>query len=297
MPLSEKKPPWLKRRLPATGRSGMVMNALKSRALHTVCEEARCPNQMECYGQGTATFLLLGPGCTRDCSFCAVDKSRVHPVDENEPTHIAEAVAQMSLRYCVLTMVTRDDLPDGGAGHVARTLNAIRGKNPGIIVEALISDLKGDWDALGTVLAARPDVLNHNLETVPRLYATVRPQADYGRSLALIARAADLRPPLVIKSGLMLGLGENRDEILAVMDDLLESGCQLLTLGQYLAPSKKHHPIIRYVPPDEFEAYETEGLARGFHGVASAPLVRSSYQAEQMYKSALDRHNNCISRK
>ena len=279
------KPPWLKRRLPATGRSGLVMNALKSRALHTVCEEAHCPNQMECYGEGTATFLLLGPGCTRGCSFCAVDKSMVHPVDENEPTHIAEAVAQMSLRYCVLTMVTRDDLPDGGAGHVARTLHAIRGENPGVVVETLISDLKGDWDALGTVLAARPDVLNHNLETVPRLYATVRPQADYGRSLALIARAADLRPPLVIKSGLMLGLGENRAEILTVMDDLLESGCQLLTLGQYLAPSKKHHPIIRYVPPDEFEDYETEGLARGFQGIASAPLVRSSYQAEQMYRS------------
>ena len=279
------KPPWLKRRLPATGRSGLVMNALKSRALHTVCEEAHCPNQMECYGEGTATFLLLGPGCTRGCSFCAVDKSRVHPVDENEPTHIAEAVAQMSLRYCVLTMVTRDDLPDGGAGHVARTLHAIRGENPGVVVETLISDLKGDWDALGTVLAARPDVLNHNLETVPRLYATVRPQADYGRSLALIARAANLRPPLVIKSGLMLGLGENRAEILTVMDDLLESGCQLLTLGQYLAPSKKHHPIVRYVPPDEFEDYETEGLARGFQGIASAPLVRSSYQAEQMYRS------------
>ena len=279
------KPPWLKRRLPAVGQSGLVMKALKSRALHTVCEEAHCPNQMECYGEGTATFLLLGPACTRSCAFCAVDKSRVHPVDENEPTHIAEAVAQMSLRYCVLTMVTRDDLPDGGAGHVARTLNAIREQNPGVILEALISDLNGDWDALGTVLAARPDVLNHNLETVPRLYGTVRPQADYGRSLALIARAANLRPPLVIKSGLMLGLGEKREELLAVMDDLLESGCQLLTLGQYLAPSKKHHPIVRYVPPDEFEDYETEGLARGFQGIASAPLVRSSYQAEQMYRA------------
>ena len=289
MTVSERKPPWLKRRLPATGRSGLVMNALKSRALHTVCEEAHCPNQMECYGKGTATFLLLGPGCTRGCSFCAVDKSRVHPVDENEPIHIAEAVAQMSLRYCVITMVTRDDLPDGGAGHVARTLNALREKCPGVRVEVLISDLSGNWDALKTVLAARPDVLNHNLETVPRLYASVRPQADYGRSLELIARAAAFRPPLAIKSGLMLGLGENEEEILAVMDDLLKAGCHLLTLGQYLAPSKKHHPVIRYVPPDEFEAYGVEGLARGFHGVASAPLVRSSYQAEKMYESVKDR--------
>ncbi len=281
----EKKPPWLRRRLPGAGQSGLVMNALRSRALHTVCEEAHCPNQMECYGQGTATFLLLGPGCTRRCSFCAVDKSGVRPVDESEPAHVAEAVAQMSLRYCVLTMVTRDDLPDGGAGHVARTLSAIREKSPGVVVEALISDLGGDRDALETVLAARPDVLNHNLETVPRLYTAVRPQADYGRSLALIARAAALRPPLVIKSGVMLGLGEKREEILSLMDDLLEAGCHLLTLGQYLAPSKKHHPVVRYVPPDEFEAYGKEGLARGFHGVASAPLVRSSYQAEQMYRS------------
>lgn len=290
MVISGNKPPWLKRRLPSAGKSGLVLDALRSRALHTVCEEAHCPNQMECYSKGTATFLLLGPSCTRRCTFCAVDKSRVRPVDPEEPIHIAEAVAQMSLRYCVLTMVTRDDLQDGGAGHVARTVEAIRGKGPGVGVEALISDLGGNWDALQTVLDAGPDVLNHNLETVPRLYGSVRPQADYGRSLELIARAAAHRPALVVKSGVMLGLGETREEILALMDDLVKAGCRLLTLGQYLAPSERHHPIARYVTPEEFEGYGAEALCKGFFGVASAPLVRSSYQAEQMYKSVKDLH-------
>lgn len=290
MVIPGKKPPWLRRRLPSAGRSGLVVDALRSRALHTVCEEAHCPNQMECYSKGTATFLLLGPSCTRGCTFCAVDKSGVRPVDPDEPVRVAEAVAEMSLRYCVLTMVTRDDLSDGGAGHVACTVRAIREKGTGVGVEVLISDLAGDRDALETVLAAGPDVLNHNLETVPRLYSSVRPQADYRRSLELIGRAAAHRPALVIKSGVMLGLGETREEILALMDDLLEAGCRFLTLGQYLAPSERHHPIVRYVTPEEFEDYGSEALGRGFHGVASGPLVRSSYQAEQMYKSVTDLH-------
>jgi lipoic acid synthetase len=218
-----------------------------------------------------------------------VDKSAIQPPDEGEPSRTAEAVSQLNLHYCVLTMVTRDDLEDGGAGHIARTVLAIHEKCSGVRVEVLISDLGGDWDALQTVLTSRPQVLNHNLETVPRLYGTVRPQADYRRSLHLLSRASEVAPSVVTKSGLMLGLGETKDELLKVMDDLREAGCHLLTLGQYLAPSATHHPVIRYIPPQEFEEFRQEALGRGFYGVASAPYVRSSYQADQLYRLARDR--------
>ena len=288
MVVSGPKPSWLRRRIPASGRNATVVAAIKGRGLHTVCEEAHCPNQMECFSRGTATFLLLGPSCTRRCTFCAVDKSRIHPVDPGEPLRTAKAVAQMELNFCVATMVTRDDLLDGGAVHIARTIEAIRKESPGIGIEVLISDLSGNREALETVLAARPEVLNHNLETVPRLYPTVRPQANYQRSLELLTRASAHVPSMVTKSGLMLGLGEKKDEILQAMDDLRKAGCQLLTLGQYLAPSDQHHPIVRYVPPEEFTDYEAQALARGFSGVASAPLVRSSYHAAQLYKTALN---------
>jgi lipoic acid synthetase len=244
---------------------------------------------MDCFGKGTATFLLLGPGCTRRCTFCAVDKSIVHPPDLKEPARTAQAVARLGLKFCVLTMVTRDDLSDGGADHVARTVEAVRRDCPGVRVELLISDLNGNWKALEKILKVLPEVLNHNLETVPRLYPEVRPQADYKRSLRLLALAAQPIPPLVTKSGMMLGLGEKKEEILRVMDDLREAGCRILTLGQYLAPSKQHHPIVRYVPPEEFSAYKEEALDRGFSGVASAPLVRSSYQAEQLFMAARPR--------
>ena len=288
MVVSGPKPSWLRRRIPASGRNATVVAAIKGRGLHTVCEEAHCPNQMECFSRGTATFLLLGPGCTRRCTFCAVDKSRIHPVDPGEPLRTAKAVAQMELNFCVATMVTRDDLLDGGAVHIARTIEAIRKESPDIGIEVLISDLSGNREALETVLAARPEVLNHNLETVPRLYPTVRPQANYQRSLSLLTQASAHVPPMVTKSGLMLGLGEKKDEILQAMDDLRKAGCQLLTLGQYLAPSDQHHPIVRYVPPEEFDEYQGEALTRGFSGVASAPLVRSSYHAAQLYKTALN---------
>ncbi|MGD8227514.1 MAG: lipoyl synthase [Desulfobacteraceae bacterium] len=283
------KPPWLVRRLPPAGQRETVMAIIEDEALHTVCQEAHCPNQMECYSRGTATFLLLGPGCTRRCTFCTVDKSAVQPPDKGEPSRTAEAVAQLKLNYCVLTMVTRDDLQDGGAGHVAQTVLAIREKCPSVRVEVLISDLSGNWDALETVLATEPQVLNHNVETVPRLYATVRPQADYRRSLHLLSRASESAPSVVTKSGLMLGLGETRDELLKVMDDLRETGCHLLTLGQYLAPSAAHHPVIRYVPPEEFEEFRQEALTRGFCEVASSPYVRSSYQADRLYGATRDR--------
>ena len=286
MVVSGPKPSWLRRRIPASGRNATVVAAIKGRGLHTVCEEAHCPNQMECFSRGTATFLLLGPSCTRRCTFCAVDKSRIHPVDPGEPLRTAKAVAQMELNFCVATMVTRDDLLDGGAVHIARTIEAIRKESPDIGIEVLISDLSGNREALETVLAARPEVLNHNLETVPRLYPTVRPQANYQRSLSLLTQASAHVPPMVTKSGLMLGLGEKKDEILQAMDDLRKAGCQLLTLGQYLAPSDQHYPIVRYVPPEEFDEYQGEALTRGFSGVASAPLVRSSYQADQLFKTA-----------
>lgn len=283
------KPPWLRRRLPAAGSMGRVTELIKDRRLHTVCQEAMCPNQMECYGRGEATFLLLGPTCTRRCTFCAVDKKVVKPLDPAEPERTAETVAEMKLEFCVLTMVTRDDLPDGGAEHIAQTIRAIRKTAPETGVEVLISDLGGEEAALATVLAAEPEVLNHNMETVPRLYPEVRPQADYRRSLELISRSAAHLPRPVTKSGLMLGLGESREEILAAMDDLRQAGCDLLTLGQYLAPSDKHHPIVRYVTPEEFDDLGLEARRRGFAGVASAPLVRSSYQAGRLFRQATEK--------
>lgn len=286
MAISRPKPAWLRRRLPPPGRSAIVMAAIKNRGLQTVCEEAHCPNQLECFGSGTATFLLLGPSCTRRCTFCAVDKAPVHKPDPGEPARTAEAVAQMELKFCVMTMVTRDDLSDGGAQHIARTIEIIHYKCPGVGVEVLISDLGGNWRALEMVLDAKPEVLNHNLETVPRLYPQVRPQADYQRSLHLLSLAHAHMPPLVTKSGLMLGLGETKDEVLTVMNDLREAGGHVITLGQYLAPSERHHPVVRYVPPEEFAEYDAEALARGFCGTASAPLVRSSYRAEELYRTA-----------
>jgi lipoic acid synthetase len=288
MSLREPKPIWLRRRVPAVGSQAKVSGLVHQYCLHTVCQEAECPNQMECYGQGTATFLLLGPSCTRRCTFCAVDKGRIRPADPEEPEHVAEAVGQMGLDFCVLTMCTRDDLSDGGGGHVAQTIEALRQRCPGVGVEVLISDLGGSRPALEEVLGARPEVLNHNVETVPRLYPEVRPQADYQRSLELLSRAARHTPRPATKSGLMLGLGETKAEVLQVMDDLRSADCDLLTIGQYLAPSENHHPVVRYVPPDEFEELKTEALKRGFKAVASAPLVRSSYRASHLYRAAVE---------
>jgi len=287
MTTHQPKPAWLRRRIPPEGRGAGVTDTLRRLALHTVCEQAHCPNQGECFSRGTATFLLLGPVCTRSCTFCAVPKRRrVAPVAPDEPERTAQAVAGLGLDFCVLTMVTRDDLPDGGAAQVAKTIEAVRAACPGVGMEVLISDLGGDWSALETVLAARPEVLNHNLETVPRLYPGVRPQADYRRSLDLIARAASHETRPVTKSGLMLGLGEETGEVLQVMDDLRAAGCELLTLGQYLAPSAAHHPIARYVTPAEFADYQAVALAKGFSGAACGPYVRSSFQARELYQKA-----------
>ena len=279
------KPPWLRRRLPLPGQTRNVENALGELRLHTVCEEALCPNRGECYGHGTATFLLLGPGCTRNCAFCNVTHGP-SAVDLAEPVNTAEAVKRLNLDFCVLTMVTRDDLPDGGASHVADTIRVIRNEMPGLGLEVLISDLGGDPGALDVVLGAEPNVLNHNLETVPRLYKSVRPQADYRQSLEVLGRSAGHKNRPVTKSGLMLGLGETEDEILAALGDLRSVGCECLTLGQYLQPSGKNLPVAEYILPEVFDRLGQAALDMGFAAVASGPYVRSSYQAAGVYKSA-----------
>ena len=286
MTITTPKPPWLRKKIPAAGHNSEILATIKEGALHTVCAEAKCPNQMECFSKGTATFLLLGPNCTRSCRFCAVGKHPVQTPDPDEPLRIARAVARMGVDFCVLTMVTRDDLPDGGAEHVARTIDTIRRQCPGVGVEVLISDLAGSRAALKTVLQARPEVLNHNIETVPRLYPAVRPQADYRRSINVLAASKTLAPEILTKSGIMLGLGETRAEVLQVMDELTGAACGLLTLGQYLAPSERHCPVVRYVTPQEFADYQSEAEKRGFLGVASSPFVRSSYRAGWLYRQA-----------
>ena len=280
------KPPWLRKKIPASGHSLEVLATIKEGALHTVCSEAKCPNQMECFSKGNATFLLLGPNCTRSCRFCAVGKHLTSTPDPGEPVRIAQAVAKMGVKFCVLTMVTRDDLPDGGASHVAHTINAVRTECPGVGIEVLISDMAGNHEALRSVIDAKPEVLNHNVETVPRLYPTVRPQADYKRSIELLAASNQIAPGIPTKSGIMLGIGETREEVLQVMDDLIGIGCRLLTMGQYLAPSGYHHPVVRYLPPDEFAELKSVAESRGFSAVASSPFVRSSYRAGLLYEQA-----------
>ena len=282
----KKKPTWLVKRVPKTGKAEAVSGLLSDLSLSTVCEEAHCPNQSECFGQGTATFLLLGPDCTRNCTFCAVNHAQPAPPDSTEPERIAEAVSKMKLTYCILTMVTRDDLPNGGAGHVAATITAVRKTSPQAHMEVLVSDFNGENRALDLVLNASPDVLNHNLETVPRLYPSVRPMADYHRSIRLLKKAHGFMPRIITKSGLMLGLGETKREVLNTMDDLLSAGCNTITLGQYLAPSGLHHPVVRYVPPEEFEELKEAAISRGFIGVASGPYVRSSYHGERLFQKS-----------
>jgi lipoic acid synthetase len=257
--------------------------------LHTVCESALCPNQGECFSRGTATFLILGNVCTRDCTFCAVAKGASSPVDAQEPEHLAETVARLGLKYVVMTSVTRDDLADGGAAHFAGTIALLKRQDGDTKVEVLVPDFGGSVEALRLVVEAHPDVVNHNVETVPRLYPEVRPKADFRRSLRLLCQAKDLDPAIVTKSGMMVGLGETRDELLEAMQQVRQADCDLLTIGQYLQPSRHHHPVVRYVPPEEFQEYEALGTAMGFSGVASAPLVRSSFNAAQLYERTLAR--------
>ena len=282
------KPPWLKKRI-ALGNDIYKVNALLSEArLHTVCQEAHCPNLPECYSRRTVTFMIMGNVCTRNCRFCAVTHGTTAPLDEGEPERVAFAVHQLGLQYVVITSVTRDDLEDGGARHFVRTVHAIREQRPRTLVELLVPDFLGNPSSLEIILSARPDVLNHNVETIPRFYPRVRPQADYRRSLGLLQGVRSRNASMVTKSGLMLGLGERESEVIRVMQDLLDVGCRLLTLGQYLRPSKYHHPVIRYLHPEEFEGYKALGERMGFSEVASAPFVRSSFRAAQMYRNAVD---------
>lgn len=286
-----RKPPWLKVRFPAGPGFARIDRMHREQGLHTVCRSAACPNQGECWSQGTATFMILGDRCSRDCAFCNVAHGPVAHPDSGEPQAVAAAVAELKLHHAVVTSVTRDDLPDGGAGHFAAVTAAIRAAAPECRVELLIPDLGGDRAALGVILAAGPDVLGHNLETVPRLYPTARAGAGYRRSLALLAAVREVAPAIPTKSGLMLGLGEARDELLAVLADLRAAGVGILTLGQYLQPTRAHLPVERYLPPEEFAGLRAVALAMGFARVAAGPLVRSSYHAAELYEEPC--HEQC----
>jgi lipoic acid synthetase len=277
-------PPWIRIRLSQSADVSAVQRILDSGNLHTVCDGAQCPNRHECFGRGTATFMILGDTCTRACRFCAVKTGRPAPVDADEAVRVADAAKQMDLKHVVVTSVTRDDLPDGGSALFAAAIREIRLRLPKASVEVLIPDFKGDTACLAAVLEAGPDVLNHNLETVRRLQSIIRPSADYDRSLGVLRSAADWRGnrTIRVKSGLMAGLGETDVEIDEAMQDLRTAGVEFLTLGQYLAPSPKHAPVARYVTPEQFEIFGKRALELGFAGVASAPLVRSSYRAERM---------------
>ena len=280
----QRKPPWLKIRLSQLQDTSKVKSILNVTSLHTVCEEARCPNLGECFSSGTATILILGKICTRNCGFCAVERGVPASLDESEPERVATAISKMKLQYVVVTSVTRDDLPDGGASVFAKTIRAVRALDPKIKIEVLIPDFKGDKASLVTVLKESPDVLNHNVETVPRLYPQVRPQADYRRSLDLLQRVKEFNSQMVTKSGFMLGLGERREEVLELLLDLRKAGCDFLTIGQYLQPGLDRLPVVEYVPPEEFEEYKKIGEEMGFKSVASGPFVRSSFHASEMFE-------------
>ena len=287
-PGAHPRPEWLRVKFFGGERYQDLKRIMRTLDLHTVCESARCPNMGECWEHGTATFMILGDICTRACGFCAVPSGKpVGPPDKDEPLRVGEAVARLGLRYAVVTSVNRDDQPDGGAHIFARTIEEIRRRVPGCKVEVLIPDFRGDWDALDTVLAVQPDVLNHNTETVPRLYRQVRRGALYERSLELLRRSKKAHPEIPTKTGLMLGLGEEKQEVLDTLQDLAAQGTDILTLGQYLQPTREHLPVIRYVHPDEFAEFKIFGEAMGFKHVEAGPLVRSSYHAFEQTEAAI----------
>lgn len=275
-------PEWLKR--DALAGLHDTKHLLRRHRLSTVCEEARCPNRGECFSKPNATFLILGSHCTRKCGFCSVSSSSPEPIDESEPEKVASASTEMGLRHVVITSVTRDDLSDGGAGHFAKTIVAVRRAVPRARVEILTPDFQGKKEALETVLSAQPDVFNHNIETVERLYSSVRPQANFHRSLALLQRAKEIAPHIIVKSGFMLGLGEKREEVMSLLENLFRSKCDFLTIGQYLRPTRNNLPVVEYLLPEFFEKLREKALDMGFKSVASGPLVRSSKNAEEMYE-------------
>jgi lipoic acid synthetase len=280
-PPARRLPSWLKRHLPRGNGNFYTEQLLRELRLETVCENARCPNRPECYARRTATFMILGNVCTRPCGFCSVPRGTPEALADDEPERVAEAAARLGLRHVVITSVTRDDLPDGGADHFARCVVAVR-QRTGAVVEVLTPDFLGDWAAVDRVLEAAPEVYNHNMETVSRLYKKVRGRAAYSRSLALLAHVKERSPATVTKSGLMLGLGETTEELFDVFADLRTVGCDTLTLGQYLAPTRKHIPVVRYVPVEEFDALAAQARRLGFKQVVAGPFVRSSYHADEM---------------
>ena len=274
-------PEWIRVRVHEGEDYQQLKRMVRERRLHTVCEEARCPNIFDCWNRRTATFMILGDVCTRACRFCAVTSGRPTELDIGEPLRVAQSVADLGLRHAVITSVDRDDLRDGGAGIFARTIRAIRRRSPETSIEVLTPDFQGDREAIRTVVEAGPDIFNHNTETVPRLYPRIRPRAVYENSLGLLAYVKDLAPAMVTKSGLMVGLGETRDELLQVFRDMRRHRIDVLTVGQYLRPSRKHAEVVRYYPPEEFRELRTEAAAMGFGHVESGPLVRSSYHADE----------------
>lgn len=280
------RPPWLKVRFPAGENYERLRVLMRDQELHTVCEEAHCPNIGDCWNRGTATFMILGDTCTRSCGFCAVKTGRPGTVDLGEPRRVALAIQRMGLRHAVITSVNRDELADGGSNIFAETIRWTRKLSPEVTIEVLIPDFKGVWSALQNVLDAQPEILNHNTETVPRLYSTVRPQGNYQRSLELFRQARQMDPGALTKSGLMVGLGETVDELVAVFRDLRDVGVEILTVGQYLRPSPDHLPVVRYWTPEEFASLKQTALALGFRHVESGPLVRSSYHAEEQARGA-----------
>jgi lipoyl synthase len=287
--LPTRLPEWARKGSPLDRGARPVRLLLREGGLHTVCEEARCPNLGECFSRGTATFMLLGDRCTRRCGYCSVATARPLPVDPDEPRRVAEAAVRMGLRYVVLTSVNRDDLPDGGAGHFAATVGEVRRAVPGVEVEVLTPDFGGDLRALARVLEAEPSVFNHNIETVPRLFPSLRPQGRYERSLTLLSAARSLRPGGVTKSGLMVGLGETDDEVGVTLVDLRRAGVDVVTLGQYLRPTRDHAPVRRFVTPEGFRALERQARALGFPTVYSGVFVRSSFHAEEVFRGGGNR--------
>ena len=277
------KPDWLRVKAPQWERVGNVKGILRDLGLNTVCEEASCPNIGECFNAGTATFLIMGPACTRACPYCDIDfEKKPQPLDITEPERLAEAVRRMNLNHVVITSVNRDDLPDGGASQFVRCIEGVRSLSPQTTIEVLIPDLCGNWDALEIILQAKPEVLNHNTETIQRLYRRVRPQGDYQRSLELLKRSRQLRPEVYTKSGLMVGLGETDAEVREAMEDLRAVDCDILTLGQYLQPTPKHLAVEGFIPPEQFDTWRNFGESIGFLQVVASPLTRSSYHAEQV---------------
>ncbi len=288
MTATANRPEWLKRKAPSQTSLLEMGRLLSGFSLHTVCQEADCPNIGECFEKRTATFMIMGRVCTRNCRFCAVSNGTPCKLDRDEPLHVAQAVNELELKHVVITSVTRDDIEDGGAEHFAKTVEAIRNLNPGTTVELLIPDLKGLWAGLETIAQSKPDIINHNVETVPSLYSAVRPGAVYNRSVELLKRAKEIDSSITTKSGMMLGLGENKEQVERVMEDLRDVECDILTLGQYLQPTREHYPIYEYISPGVFEQYRNIAYRKGFKYVAAGAFVRSSYKAAEGMKKIRD---------